>query len=93
MNEETKNNIDSGTPDRAPPWIDLGPASALEEPPLREITVERTKVALSFRNGVFGAVAGACNHVGGPLGQGCLDGEYIVCPWHSWKFHHVTGLG
>lgn len=78
----------------APPsWIDLGPASELEEPPLREITLERTKVALSYRNGEFGAVAGTCNHIGGPLGQGRLDGEYIVCPWHAWKFHHVTGQG
>ncbi len=34
-----------------------------------------------------------CNHVGGPLGQGRLDGDYIVCPWHNWKFHCETGVG
>jgi multimeric flavodoxin WrbA len=22
-----------------------------------------------------------------------LDGDYVVCPWHNWKFHRVTGLG
>jgi multimeric flavodoxin WrbA len=27
------------------------------------------------------------------LGQGRLDGDYIVCPWHYWKFHRATGLG
>jgi multimeric flavodoxin WrbA len=31
--------------------------------------------------------------VGGPLGQGKLDGEYVVCPWHNWKFHFRTGEG
>jgi phenylpropionate dioxygenase-like ring-hydroxylating dioxygenase large terminal subunit len=31
----------------------------------------------------LGAVAGACNHVGGPLGQGRLHGEHVVCPWHN----------
>jgi nitrite reductase/ring-hydroxylating ferredoxin subunit len=31
--------------------------------------------------------------VGGPLGEGKLDGEYVVCPWHYYKFHRVTGEG
>ena len=31
--------------------------------------------------------------VGGPLGNGHLDQDYIVCPWHGWKFHRYTGLG
>ena len=22
-----------------------------------------------------------------------LDGDYIICPWHNWKFHRCTGLG
>jgi multimeric flavodoxin WrbA len=22
-----------------------------------------------------------------------LDGEYLVCPWHAWKFHFQTGAG
>jgi len=48
---------------------------------------------LSCVGGSFGAIHGACNHVGGPLGQGTLDGDYIVCPWHNWKFHRVTGKG
>ncbi len=38
-------------------------------------------------------VSGVCNHVGGPLAEGHLDGDYIVCPWHGWKFHRVTGAG
>ena len=51
------------------------------------------KLAVSFVDGVFAAISGVCNHVGGPLGNGRLDGEYIVCPWHNWKFHRVTGSG
>jgi multimeric flavodoxin WrbA len=38
-------------------------------------------------------LSGVCNHVGGPLGQGHLEGDYIVCPWHHWKFHRITGKG
>jgi multimeric flavodoxin WrbA len=31
--------------------------------------------------------------VGGPLGEGRLDGDYIICPWHGWKFHRASGRG
>ena len=76
-----------------PAWIDLGPVASLQDLPLREITIGQRRIALSFHNGKFGAVSGVCNHAGGPLGKGQLDGEYIVCPWHHWKFHHASGLG
>ncbi len=74
-------------------WHDLGPAEALAGQELQQIVVGRTRIALSFRNGTFAAISGACNHVGGPLGDGRLDGEYVVCPWHHWKYHRATGQG
>lgn len=74
-------------------WQDVGAAADLAARPLTEITLGRTKLALSHRNGMFGVISGVCNHAGGPLGQGRLDGNYVVCPWHNWKFHRVTGLG
>lgn len=74
-------------------WHDLGPAEQFTRQPVSEAMVGRLKIAVSYLNGEFGAVSGTCNHVGGPLGQGTLDGEYLVCPWHYWKFHRKTGLG
>jgi multimeric flavodoxin WrbA/nitrite reductase/ring-hydroxylating ferredoxin subunit len=74
-------------------WHDVGRVDELATQPLQQITLGRTKIALSCVEGRFGAVHGACNHVGGPLGLGTLAGEYIVCPWHNWKFHRVTGEG
>ncbi len=76
-----------------PDWVDLGPEDELGRRELQEVQAGRTKLALSCRGGRFAAVSGVCNHVGGPLGQGKLAGDYIVCPWHFWKFHHATGLG
>jgi multimeric flavodoxin WrbA/nitrite reductase/ring-hydroxylating ferredoxin subunit len=76
-----------------PRWYDLGAVEELAAQPLRQITIGRTKIALSYRDGHFGAISGACNHVGGPLGDGTLDGDYVVCPWHHWKFHCRTGEG
>lgn len=74
-------------------WLDIGAESDLEMQALKPIEVGTVKIALSCVNGTFGAVHNACNHVGGPLGEGALDGDYIICPWHQWKFHRVSGLG
>ncbi len=74
-------------------WHNLGSVDLLKDPPLREITVNRIKIALSYEDGKFGAISNVCNHVGGPLGKGHLDGSYVVCPWHNWKFHRETGIG
>jgi len=75
-------------------WVDVGDAGELAAgPPVREVRVGRGKVALVRKDGVWSAISGVCNHVGGPLGQGHLDGDYVVCPWHGWKFHRATGEG
>ncbi len=74
-------------------WHDLGPIESLQEKPLQEIRIDRTKIALSYVHGKFGAISGVCNHVGGPLGNGHLDGDFIVCPWHHWKYDRKKGIG
>src|SRR6185295_2008680 len=74
-------------------WYDLGSVADLATRPLQQIAIGRTKIALSYKDGRFGAISGAGNHVGGPLGEGALDGDYVVCPWHHWKFHCRTGEG
>ena len=74
-------------------WIEVGQVADLQQRPLTQITQGKTKIALVYKDGEFSAISGVCNHVGGPLGEGKLEGEYIVCPWHQWKFHHKTGQG
>jgi nitrite reductase/ring-hydroxylating ferredoxin subunit/multimeric flavodoxin WrbA len=76
-----------------PEWTDLGSADELSAKSLQSVTVGRTRLAVSFADGVFSVVSGVCNHAGGPLGDGRLDDGYIVCPWHNWKFHCRTGEG
>ncbi|MGD9851397.1 MAG: Rieske 2Fe-2S domain-containing protein [Nitrospirales bacterium] len=74
-------------------WLDVGTAEELGKRNVQPIMIGRTRVALTYLNGQFGAINGTCNHVGGPLGEGTLAGEYVVCPWHYWKFHCRTGKG
>src|SRR6202047_4273972 len=74
-------------------WVDIGSADEPSGPPLRPIKAGNRELAISLKDGKFGAVSNICNHVGGPLGEGRLDGDYIVCPWHNWKFHRRSGVG
>ncbi len=66
-------------------WHPLGSVSDLKLRALAEVTVGRVRLALTCLGGDFGAVSGVCNHAGGPLEEGRLEGEYIVCPWHNWR--------
>ncbi len=74
-------------------WHDVGDATELSQKFLQQVLIGRTQIALSCVDGNFGAIDDGCNHVGGPLGQGTLDGDYVVCPWHHYKFHRATGAG
>lgn len=74
-------------------WVDLGLVDLLKGVPLREITAGKVTIALSYKDGKFGAISNVCNHAGGPLGKGRLDDDFIVCAWHNWKFHRMTGFG
>jgi multimeric flavodoxin WrbA/nitrite reductase/ring-hydroxylating ferredoxin subunit len=81
------------TQDSAEEWVDVGAAAELALSEVQQVTVGSTRVALTFKDGLFGAIHGACNHAGGPLGKGTLEGDFVVCPWHQWRFHRVEGHG
>ncbi len=74
-------------------WHDIGSAAELASSSLREVEIPGTTIALICRDGEFRAMSNVCNHVGGPLGQGRLEGDYVLCPWHQWGFHRETGKG
>ena len=69
-------------------------AKASEVPPgsLKHIELEDgTQVRLANVDGTFYAIGGECTHMGGPLGDGELDGTIVTCPWHSGEFDVTTG--
>ncbi len=56
-----------------------------------ELAVRGTPVALFNVGGVFHAMSNTCLHRGGPLGQGMLDGNVVMCPWHAWTWDVTRG--
>jgi nitrite reductase/ring-hydroxylating ferredoxin subunit len=53
-----------------PVWHDAGAADELRQAPLRQLVIGRTRIALSFREGEFGAISGTCNHGRRPARRG-----------------------
>ena len=73
-------------------WHRLGFVDELKTKPLAQVLIGDLPIALSYRDGEFGAISGRCLHVGGSWGKGQLaDDGFVVCPWHSWQFHRLTG--
>ena len=48
-------------------------------------------VCLANINGELSALYNQCPHRAGPLGEGWIEGNTVVCPWHAWAFDVKTG--
>ncbi len=56
------------------------------------IEVGGREIALFCMGGHFYATSNVCPHQGGPLAEGKIEGEMVVCPWHQWRFNIKTGV-
>jgi NAD(P)H-dependent nitrite reductase small subunit len=51
----------------------------------------RYEVAVFDVGGKLYAYENCCPHQGGPVGEGIVDGETVICPWHAWCFNLRDG--
>jgi NADPH-dependent 2,4-dienoyl-CoA reductase/sulfur reductase-like enzyme/nitrite reductase/ring-hydroxylating ferredoxin subunit len=58
---------------------------------MRQVELDGAKVLLVRRGDDVFAVEGTCPHAGGPLAEGVLVGDRVVCPWHKAEFCVTTG--
>ena len=64
---------------------DIAPGST------RRVVVGDVGILLCNAGGSIYAIEDVCTHDGGPLDQGTLEGECIVCPRHGATFDVRTG--
>jgi nitrite reductase (NADH) small subunit len=57
----------------------------------REFPVGDKVICVANVNGTISAMDNVCLHSGGPLGQGVIEGDKLVCPWHGWQWDPKTG--
>ncbi len=66
-------------------------ASEIAPGEMKLVDLDGTEVVVANVDGAFFAFGNACTHVGGPLAEGDLDGETVICPWHSSVFDLRSG--
>ncbi|CEK18127.1 Rieske (2Fe-2S) protein [Chthonomonas calidirosea] len=49
------------------------------------------EVAIFKVNETFYCLNNTCPHLGGPLGEGWVEGNVVICPLHYWEFDIRTG--
>jgi nitrite reductase (NADH) small subunit len=74
------------------PYVKLTSQSELPAPgEAKEFELGERTICVANVNGTITAMDNVCLHMGGPLGQGYIEGEKIVCPWHGWEYDPKTG--
>lgn len=55
-------------------------------------SVDGRTIAVYHTGEGFFATDNTCPHRGGPLAEGDLIANEIICPWHLWGFDVATGV-
>jgi nitrite reductase/ring-hydroxylating ferredoxin subunit/uncharacterized membrane protein len=66
-------------------------SSALPENSMRKATIEDASFLVVRQRERVCALAHSCAHLGGPLSEGTLKDESVVCPWHGSEFALADG--
>jgi len=70
----------------------IGQLAEIPEGEGRNFEVAGRRVAVfRSRDGRVFATQALCPHREGPLSDGLLGGDTLVCPLHEWRFNLVTG--
>ena len=73
------------------PYVPVIPLAQLpENEPVRAQTNDEDLVLVRRGETVY-AMGHTCGHLGGPLSEGTIEGDAIVCPWHGSQFNLEDG--
>jgi nitrite reductase/ring-hydroxylating ferredoxin subunit/uncharacterized membrane protein len=76
---------------RAKEFTPVIAAADVPESTPTKVLLGSTALVVVRRGDVVHALKATCSHAGGPLDQGELVGDTIVCPWHSSAFRLSDG--
>ncbi len=68
-------------------------ANVADVPPgaAHTVILQGRELALFHVEGEFYCIDNYCPHNGGPLADGYVNGDVVMCPWHAWEFNVRTG--
>ena len=77
--------------DKQQKWYKVAKISDLPENRVMTATAGTQQVCLVNYNGKISALDNRCPHQGGPLGEGQIENEWVICPWHAYEYDPHTG--
>ena len=72
-------------------WVRVTPCESIPLREGREVTLAGRQIAIFNLGDRFFATDNQCPHKGGPLCDGIVAGDAVVCPLHAWKIRLDTG--
>ncbi|MEM9872025.1 MAG: Rieske 2Fe-2S domain-containing protein [Pseudomonadota bacterium] len=73
-------------------WVTVADASAFREGHAKITRLPNgDRVAVFLMEGQLSAIANACAHQNGPLGEGKIIDCLVTCPWHGFQYDVRTG--
>jgi nitrite reductase/ring-hydroxylating ferredoxin subunit/uncharacterized membrane protein len=72
-------------------WVDAVAVASLTDGKPQLVSVDGADVVIVKDGAAVDALSERCNHMGGPLHEGEVDGGCIVCPWHGSAFRISDG--
>jgi len=74
-----------------PQFVKVASVGDLAPGKIKTVKAGDRTIALCNVDGKLHAIDNTCVHRGGPLGEGMLNGQVVVCPWHGWGYDVTTG--
>lgn len=72
-------------------FVKVAKVSDIGEGKMKLVDVDGEDVCLINSGGKIHAMNNLCTHEDGPLNEGHIEGDEVVCPWHQAKFNIQTG--
>jgi sulfoxide reductase heme-binding subunit YedZ len=72
-------------------FVDVCAVTDIPERRARTVCLSGERVAVFKYDGRVSAVSNVCRHQNGPIGEGKVIGDCIVCPWHGYEYAPADG--
>ncbi len=72
-------------------YVKVGKTADLVEKKVMKVAVKGKDILISNIKGEYFAIDNKCNHMGGSLVEGNIEGNKVICPKHGSVFDLKTG--
>jgi nitrite reductase/ring-hydroxylating ferredoxin subunit len=83
---------DKGEPKNSDGWLPAGPPRSIADKRAKIVAAPGGERIAVYRDGnMIGALSNLSAHQNGPIGEGCIVGGLVTCPWHGYQYRLKDG--